>query len=239
MAEYLVQGESITAVADAIREKGGTTAPLSFPDGMANAVREIQSGGAVSSVNGKTGVVKLTAGDVGAVPVPETASVGQTIVVKAVDETGKPTEWEAAELPNDFKLIHSNVLTEAVTSIIINKDLNGNAFSLSQWKVCLRIPPEFADYGTPIYMYCIDKDALGFHISPGDVAVNDISASNIAIYETISAHITEGSFFKYALLTTSKRRYYESGVKSTAINLYTYDADKPFPVGTFIEVYGK
>lgn len=27
---------------------------------------------------------------------PATASVGQTIVVKAVDENGKPTEWEAA-----------------------------------------------------------------------------------------------------------------------------------------------
>lgn len=45
MAEYLVQGESLTAVADAIREKGGTTAPLSFPAGMAEAVRSIQSGG--------------------------------------------------------------------------------------------------------------------------------------------------------------------------------------------------
>ena len=46
MADYLVQGESITAVADAIREKGGTTAPLSVPAGMAEAVRNIQSGGA-------------------------------------------------------------------------------------------------------------------------------------------------------------------------------------------------
>ncbi len=45
MAEYLVQGASLTAVADAIREKGGTTAPLSFPDGMAGAIRSIQSGG--------------------------------------------------------------------------------------------------------------------------------------------------------------------------------------------------
>lgn len=43
--EYLVQGASITAVADAIRERGGTTAPLSFPEGMASAIRSIQSGG--------------------------------------------------------------------------------------------------------------------------------------------------------------------------------------------------
>ena len=51
MAEFLVQGESITAVADAIREKGGTTDPLSFPAGMAKAVRSIQSGGDLSSVD--------------------------------------------------------------------------------------------------------------------------------------------------------------------------------------------
>lgn len=51
MADYLVQGASLTAVADAIREKGGTTAPLSFPAGMAEAVRNIQSGGDLSSVD--------------------------------------------------------------------------------------------------------------------------------------------------------------------------------------------
>lgn len=49
--EYLVQDTSLTAVADAIREKGGTTAPLSFPGGMAEAVRNIQSGGDLSSVD--------------------------------------------------------------------------------------------------------------------------------------------------------------------------------------------
>lgn len=52
MADYLVQGTSLTTVADAIRERGGTTAPLSFPAGMAEAVRNIQSGGDLSAVNG-------------------------------------------------------------------------------------------------------------------------------------------------------------------------------------------
>lgn len=35
------------------------------------------------------------------IPVPSTAEVGQTIVVKAVDENGKPTEWEAADALSD------------------------------------------------------------------------------------------------------------------------------------------
>lgn len=79
MAEYLVQGESITAVADAIRERGGTTDPLSFPAGMAEAVRGIPSGGTDISLG-------LTA-----------ATVGQTVKVKAVDADGKPTAWEAVD----------------------------------------------------------------------------------------------------------------------------------------------
>lgn len=80
MADYLVQDTSLTAVADAIREKGGTTAPLSFPAGMAEAVRDIQTGGADISLG-------LTA-----------ATVGQTVKVKAVDTDGKPTAWEAVDM---------------------------------------------------------------------------------------------------------------------------------------------
>lgn len=52
MADYLVRDTSLTAVADAIRERGGTTAPLSFPAGMASAIRGIQNGGGdLSSVD--------------------------------------------------------------------------------------------------------------------------------------------------------------------------------------------
>lgn len=45
--EYLVDGADMTAVADAIRERGGTTAPLSFPAGMASAVRNIPASGGI------------------------------------------------------------------------------------------------------------------------------------------------------------------------------------------------
>ena len=32
-----------------------------------------------------------------AIPAPATAEVGQTVKIKAVDENGKPTEWEAVD----------------------------------------------------------------------------------------------------------------------------------------------
>lgn len=45
------------------------------------------------------GVIKRAPkGEVGGVKVASTAEVGQTIVVKAVDEAGNPTEWECADL---------------------------------------------------------------------------------------------------------------------------------------------
>ena len=36
----------------------------------------------------------------GCVITPTTATVGQVITVKAVDESGKPTAWEAADFPS-------------------------------------------------------------------------------------------------------------------------------------------
>lgn len=116
MAEFLVQGESITAVADAIREKGGTTAPLSFPAGMAEAVRGIPSGGTDISLG-------LTA-----------ATVGQTVKVKAADADGKPTAWEAVDMPSGSE-------TEVIA---LSEDVNAVTFDLKgcdSFAIVLDAPP--------------------------------------------------------------------------------------------------
>lgn len=47
--------------------------------------------------NTDTGVKADASGDY--IPLPPTASVGQTIVVKEVDDAGKPTSWELVDLP--------------------------------------------------------------------------------------------------------------------------------------------
>lgn len=128
MAEYLVQGESITAVADAIREKGGTSEPLSFPEGMAAAVRGIPSGGTDISLG-------LTA-----------ATVGQTVKVKAVDTEGKPTAWEAVDAASGdetWEKIAEIVIPEGAdeaTVLTINKDSDGNPFSLVKARLCAKFP---------------------------------------------------------------------------------------------------
>lgn len=57
--------------------------------------------------------------NIGAVPAPFDASVGQTVVVREVDESGKPTKWEAADLPADsqFELLADITTTEVVSAI--------------------------------------------------------------------------------------------------------------------------
>ena len=64
MAEYLVQGASLTTVADAIRSKGGTSDTLIFPDGFVAAISEIQTGGgaALEPLENPAGADNIDAG---------------------------------------------------------------------------------------------------------------------------------------------------------------------------------
>ena len=61
------------------------------------------------------------------------AAVGQIIKVKSVDTTGKPTEWEAADLDKDEYGVVAHVeITEDTSAITIDKDLSGNNLNLDE-----------------------------------------------------------------------------------------------------------
>ena len=74
------------------------------------------------------------------IPAPETAEVGQTIVVKAVDENGKPTEWEASDMAGGgWELITDVTIDEdgGGGSLIVTKNDNGEDFEYRQCMICL------------------------------------------------------------------------------------------------------
>lgn len=87
------------------------------------------------------GVKLLKAGE--AIPIPQTASAGQVLSVKAVDENGKPTEWEVVEIPSgggvggssQWKIIRDLTITENADRVDINTDDAGEAFSLHEIQV--------------------------------------------------------------------------------------------------------
>lgn len=61
--DYRVKGSDLTSVADAIRTKGETSAPLSFPLGFVSAIEDIPSGG--GATNFVTGTFKGLSTDKG------------------------------------------------------------------------------------------------------------------------------------------------------------------------------
>lgn len=69
----------------------------------------------------------VTAALAGKITAPTTAAVGQIIKVKSVDSTGKPTEWEAADLPSGgggetWEKFVDTTLAEAVGSVTYTFD---------------------------------------------------------------------------------------------------------------------
>jgi hypothetical protein len=62
-----------------------------------------------------------------------TAKVGQTIVVKSVDENGKPTEWEAvdkADKVNHGRLLAAVAFTEDTTGVVVT-NINADVTELA------------------------------------------------------------------------------------------------------------
>ena len=71
------------------------------------------------------------------------ATVGQTIKVKAVNADGKPTAWEAAESGEKWEKIAEIIIpddAEESNALTINKDLNGQPFSLLKARLCSKFP---------------------------------------------------------------------------------------------------
>lgn len=74
------------------------------------------------------------------------ATVGQTVKIAAVDENGKPTAWEAVDLPSGggketWELISEGTITEEVTNVYITEDINGEPFELSKLYAYFKIEP--------------------------------------------------------------------------------------------------
>ena len=101
----------------------GTVVPQDKPTGSSITVDDALSSTSENPVQNKV----VTAALVEKITAPATASVGQIVKVKTVDESGKPTEWEAADLPSGgggetWKKLVDTSLAEAVESVTYSFD---------------------------------------------------------------------------------------------------------------------
>lgn len=86
------------------------------------------------------------------------ATVGQTIKVKAVDTDGKPTAWEAAESGEKWEKIAEIIIpddAEESNALTINKDLNGQPFSLLKARLCSKFPKYTGGSTIPNVMFAM------------------------------------------------------------------------------------
>lgn len=99
------------------------------------------------------------------------ASVGQIIKVKAVDEDGKPTEWETAEMAggDKWELIKYILIPEGAeeaNALTINADENGNAFSLKKARLTSMFPPYTGESTIPNWSHTMINGVSGGSQSP-------------------------------------------------------------------------
>ena len=86
------------------------------------------------------------------------ATVGQTIKVKAVDTDGKPTAWEAAESGEKWEKIAEIIIPDDVeesNALTIDKDINGQPFSLLKARLCGKFPKYTGGSTIPNVMFAM------------------------------------------------------------------------------------
>ena len=97
------------------------------------------------------------------------ATVGQTIKVKAVDVNGKPTAWEAAESGEKWEKIAEIIIpddAEESNALTIDKDINGQPFSLLKARLCSKFPKYTGGSTIPNVMFAMLNGRANGNPSP-------------------------------------------------------------------------
>lgn len=136
MAKKLYDETSVQNIANAIREKNGSTSTYTIGE-MSQAINDLNTTGGTDISLNITG-----------------ASVGQTVKISAVDANGVPTAWVPVDMATgggecgcdeDFELIIDDTVPANATGYTNDKDINGESFVLREWVLILWTPAHTDD----------------------------------------------------------------------------------------------
>ena len=169
---------------------------------------------------------------------PTTAAVGQIIKVKTIDGTGKPTEWEAADLPSGggetWTLIKDITLVEDVASIeeqnlnlkklYLTMAIVGTSQNTASVNGKLQINDEVYFYSNLIGSMEGVKRWLASYVELiGDVKMHITSANNNNTYESNKTNVG----------------YFGDGTVINALKILPFSAPgKYIGAGTRVKIYG-
>lgn len=98
------------------------------------------------------------------------ATPGQIIKVKAV-QGGKPTEWEAVDMPSGDKWEKIKEITiaedaEESNALTINADESGNAFELKKARLCAKFPKYSGASDIPMFSFAMLNGKIAGRVTP-------------------------------------------------------------------------
>lgn len=170
------------------------------------------------------------------IPAPATAEVGQTIVVKAVDENGKPTEWEAADMPSGS--VGGQVFDEVVMlSEAVNEWSIDVPEGITDVTLLIAIPPVEANM---TYGHILTNGAQSGFVTMnwGVTSEERISGVSWLVFKNGTiGQILAGNGTNWANADQLKKLV-KDVTSLTSIGIKAYGAQN-FPVGTTISVKGR
>ena len=99
------------------------------------------------------------------------ATPGQIAKITAVDESGKPTSWEAVDMPGGDKWEKIKEITiaegaEESNALTINADENGNTFRLKKARLCAKFPVYTGTSNIPNYSFAMINGKTTGRVTP-------------------------------------------------------------------------
>ena len=167
------------------------------------------------------------------------AAVGDIVKVKAVDDSGKPTEWESY-FPG-YRLLCTQTLEEETNMIKWTQDINGKAFDftgLQEVTLALTFPSDYTSDNLSFWNF-----GNGFSFSNGDtfryaIAKNTFFSPKLIYKESI---VFKATSYQWQNASPVRKQYYTTFAESQdalhPAGIRLNGQSKVFPVGTIASVY--
>lgn len=154
MANKLYDETSVQNIANAIREKNGSTSTYTIGE-MSQAINNLNTTGDGTDIS-----LNITG-----------ATVGQTVKISAVDVNGVPTAWVPVNMGSGEKWekIAEIVIPDGAAetnALTINKDINRDPFRLIKARLCVKQPKYTGDSRIPGFYFAMINGKTTGRITP-------------------------------------------------------------------------
>lgn len=198
---------------------------------------EVEYNRDINTLNIGSGGADVPNGDY--IPTPTTAQVGDILKVKAIDENGKPVEWECANESGggsgggsaELELLYDGTTTEEVSRILISTDAQGNSFELEELYAEIYMPDSNTNKSPYVYL----TDGTACYTIIGSLNTNNriiVSWNRKYLYANANIYQYKTTFSKAQIFSVGE----EIKVNQFRTQLF---GDNTFAIGTKVRVWGR